>query len=89
MRAAAEAEAEWERAMKDAAEVANARRKDDETHFDRDGWAERAQRDLDEAMRVIERAETLDSNEDEDGAEIDDAEGSRADREPAAEESPR
>ena len=88
MRAAAEAEAEWERAMKDAAEVANARRKDDETHFDRDGWAERAQRDLDEAMRVIERAETLDSNEDEDGAEIDDAEGSRADREPAAEESP-
>ena len=52
------AENEWERAMKDAAEVANARRKDDETHFDRDGWAERAQRDLDEAMRVIERAET-------------------------------
>ena len=88
MRAAAEAEAEWERAMKDAAEVANARRKDDETHFDRDGWAERAQRDLDEAMRVIERAETLDANEDEDGAETEDAEGSRADREPAAEESP-
>ena len=53
---AAAAEAEWEKAMLDAADIADTRHQEDEHHFDVDGWAERAQADLQEAQKLFAMA---------------------------------
>ena len=65
---AAAAEAEWERAMLDAAEIADDRFKEDQTHFDVDGWAARAQADLAEAQRLFAAA-AADGDEDDETIE--------------------
>ena len=65
---AAAAEAEWERAMADAAEIADDRFKEDQTHFDVDGWAARAQADLAEAQRLFAAA-AADGDEDDETIE--------------------
>ena len=66
---AAAAEAEWERAMADAADVADERFKEDQSHFDVDGWAERAQADLAEAQRLFAAAAADGHGDDEDAEE--------------------
>ena len=57
--------------MADAADDADERFKEDQSHFDVDGWAERAQADLAEAQRLFAAAAADEDAEDDEDAEED------------------